>query len=784
MLGLTGVRTLVTVIVIGGALGLLKADMFDGDHDPDRARAAYPAHGMRVTPVTGRQSELRRGRVRVRVVAHRAVTARLRAFLRAGRDTHLLPASGTRHVPLRAGRSALVKLRLTDAGRLAAASCVPLRLVVQARSGRRGDRASRSLRTGGRRCSRRPSERLPRRGTRYTAASTPPVDPNQLTSVPFGTRSHWVAPWKAWLDTPPARRLLAAPGINFNVEPAEAGATAKLLAARGIRRARVEIGWNAMSYDDPSRLANAERARTILGALREAGIRPLVLLNANHQEPGPVRQERLLLRSPARVGARTVTLEAATATRVVPGLTGFDRIDSDRGPDVLITDVGANGVARLARPLPRPLAAGAYEGTTLRYGPFQRPQLPGGSPNPAFERTLEGWLRYAHAVVGFVHETLGGWDFDVEIWNELTFGADFLDSAAYYDPAPRGEGDVTSTILARTVASLRDPGRGIGPIGISDGFASQTPFAAGSTSPPGLTALSKHPYVSIRRFPADAGRHPDQPSVNATGNPGRTDFVPSYTAYFPEYWLTAIQTETLLRDLAPTATEFAGAVHGRTSAPPGGHPPTMWLTEFNLVPPDLDATRPGPEGDRAREELTVARTKGVLRALVAHVNKGVQAIDFYAAMGNDYGLVPAREPLDALGRMMGALSGARAQVRPRPLQLVRVADVEGRREFDGDGTGTHPPLYDRDTFAAFPFQLSDRAWAVAVYVMTRDVRRDLPAAPFRLTLEGVRSRTARASLYDPSSGRFVPTRVSSRSGRRIAVDVRATDSPRLLFVSE
>ena len=55
----------------------------------------------------------------------------------------------------------------------------------------------------------------------------------------------------------------------------------------------------------------------------------------------------------------------------------------------------------------------------------------------------------------------------------------------------------------RTTAYLRDPANGVAGIGIANGFASQRPWDAGSTSPPGLTALSKHPYLysGMRRFP-------------------------------------------------------------------------------------------------------------------------------------------------------------------------------------------------------------------------------------------------------------------------------------------
>ena len=66
-----------------------------------------------------------------------------------------------------------------------------------------------------------------------------PIDPSQQTAMPFGDRSHWLQPWRAYLDTVPASVLRNAVGINFNVDPGQARATARLLARSGFRRARV-----------------------------------------------------------------------------------------------------------------------------------------------------------------------------------------------------------------------------------------------------------------------------------------------------------------------------------------------------------------------------------------------------------------------------------------------------------------------------------------------------------------------------------------------------------------
>ena len=83
---------------------------------------------------------------------------------------------------------------------------------------------------------------------------------------------------------------------------------------------------------------------------------------------------------------------------------------------------------------------------------------------------------------------LGSDAFDVEIWNELTFGSDFLDQGRYYDPcrasARPGRRDRarSSGARSRACATGATASRAIG---IGDGFASQTPLPSGATSPPG-----------------------------------------------------------------------------------------------------------------------------------------------------------------------------------------------------------------------------------------------------------------------------------------------------------
>jgi hypothetical protein len=665
---------------------------------------------------------------------------------------------------------------------------------------------------------------------RWHPTIDPPIDPRQA-QLRFGQRSHWLQPWRSYLDTLPARKLRSALGINFDVF-SYVGPAARVLAQAGIRRARIELSWNMMSFERPDRMGahHAPLMRVRLHALRRNGIRPLILLNSNAGDPCPARPFSARLAQPARRGDRTLVVDEATAARVVAGRSGIDQPRMQAG--ILFSGVSGN-VVQLAAPLSADLAAGDHPAHELRYAPFAPPRLPDGSPNPEFERTYAGWAAYVRGAMGFVRRQLGGARFDVEIWNELSFGSAFLSQRNYYSPPPpnsRGE-DAAPTLLTRTVALLRDPARGLRGVGITNGFASQRPWDAAAITPPGLTALSKHPYRGATRFPEQAKIDTIAP-LDARGRedfvaeplPGgdrlaRDRFIPRYRAFFPEYYLTAIQTETLIRDLSPRTSEIYGVPHGRRAAPRGRRPVAVWITEIGMDPSGLDPSTPRvgarPRSGLTRRDVIRLQAKAALRTYVSYVGKGAGAVYVYATRDKPFGLIPrsffaaterGRRPgmsaagpaLRAIARLSRALRSSRPLNRRRPLRLEQVADTDRRVQFRGDGTAAHPDLHDRDVLAFQPFQLDDHAWIAPVYVMTRDLatlyrphvsprdprRYDMPEAPFRLRIGGLDGCAASASLRDPLTGAARPVRVLSRSPRSLTVVVAATDYPRLLALRE
>ena len=536
-------------------------------------------------------------------------------------------------------------------------------------------------------------------------------------------------------------------GIVFNPPPGKADKVAAQAAAAGLRYARLEISWCRVSDTEPARLTGMSSIRRLLLALKKRGLRPLILLNGNDGCPGPLRKQKIRLTAAARAGDRQIAVDQASARAIVPGHTGLDR-PGGKAAAYLFTNVSGTTVT-LSRPLAQSLSTGSHQASTLRYQPFTRP---GG---PGFEDTMAGWLEYVALATSYVKQTLGSDDFDLEVWNELSFGSDFLDAATYYNPpAVQTDPDATErTLLERTLTYVRDPSHGLQDVDVGDGFSNQRPWDAGSNVPAGLTAIDKHPYPPRRVFPRNAVFNQVTP-VNAAGQADGTRdaagrwhdaFIPAYTSFFPEYFLSGIQTETVIRDLSPITTNVYGTPHGRNTHPPGATPPVVWLTEAGMDPAGVPS-----------KVLPSFHAKGALRWATSWLNKGAARVYFYAASSPGWGIV---EPgakggglsLRALGRLTNTLDqGSAAITKLRSLSLLSVSDPDAHRQFAGDGTAAHPPLYDADVLGFFPFQSSNGRVVVALYVMSRDLthvyrpdlpksnpdRYDMPPEWFRITIGG------------------------------------------------
>jgi hypothetical protein len=426
--------------------------------------------------------------------------------------------------------------------------------------------------------------------------------------------------------------------------------------------------------------------------------------------------------------------------------------------------------------------------------------------------------------------------YDLEVWNELTFGSQFLNVASY-SPAPaeraarRAVKQVThaviKAVLDETVAYVRDPANGISPsVGITDGFASETPFDGGALAPRGLTALSKHPYVGPVDYPQDYQVRAIRP-IDARGRPDTASrrsfsplFIPSFQALLPEYTLTALSTDSLIRDIAPITTRVSRAPHGRYVGPRGSAPVQKWITEYNL---SAAATPVGPDGHTFEPQVTMSvadrahfHAKALLRSLVAMVSKGISREYFFAAAPGALSLIgetfykdletnPTSYPgLQAGGEILTsfhnllthfqATTGTPYNGPTHPLKLLAIAQAGNHAQFTGDSTTAHPSLYDREVLAVLPFQTATTKYVIPIYVMTSDLatlyqptggtdihRYDLPNETFRITLTNLpENTTPTITNYDPITNQNTPAKLITHQGTTATIELTATDYPRLL----
>jgi hypothetical protein len=471
--------------------------------------------------------------------------------------------------------------------------------------------------------------------------------------------------------------------------------------------------------------------------------------------------------------------------------------------EALITRIDGRSVT-LSKPLPATIAPGArVEIATLRYRPFSTP----GSAE--YQATLRGWLTYVDRVAetaAAVLGTAGAADrgFDLEIWNELSFGSHFLDINAYYAGAPYqyDEQDITSTLLSATAEHIAADTTRYAGVAVTDGFASTMPWDAASTTPPRVAALSKHPYPPRLRFPTDEQRGDGLVGLNSLGE--SDPYVPTYVARFPEYFGTAIQTETVIRDLAPVSTTIDGVAHGRNARP--GGPVETWITEANLAHDwsGMDVALPS-------DAIEPFKARIVARFAAFYLNKGASRLYLFgvndAGPDDDVSLIgdafltlarrpgatyPAEPdayvslPLRVLARMSDHLSAGldRSLTATRQITVATVTDTHGHAQFPGDGTDEHPPLYDRDVLAILPFQSNARRFVIPYYVMTRDVLQPLDPEQFTVRLEGLRGAAATVSTYDPLGDTNVPVETVAADANSLTLRLTATDYPYLLTVEE
>ncbi len=627
------------------------------------------------------------------------------------------------------------------------------------------------------------------------------IDERHLTALSFGIHSHWLQPWRAYQETLPAQRFLDAQGVVLDLT---SGAESPdlivtMLARHGVRNARIEISWGMINYRDESKLDHAERLKALLLACKAHGVRPLILLNAHSGVPGPTNFSERALSREAKKGDRSV--ELADVSGLKAGYSGLANLSEYWASEALITGVDGKTVL-LSKPLPKDLGkAGAKVAvTTLKYRPFSAPET------EDYRNTVAGWQRYVGTVADFVALTLGtrhdaDRGFDLEIWNELTFGSRFLSINNYYESKllEYNEDGIWERLVHETAKLAdRQPDQFRG-VTLVDGFRNTIPWPSASREPARVGAMSAHPYPPRKVFPRD---EPGGRALNARFAEDTPKFVPAYPALFPEYYATALQTETVVRDMAPITTPIYDTPHGRNARVIGGKiaPCPLWITEIGLHPQE--------HGVLDREAALRLKAKATARDACFFPAKGVERIYFFSALGGDtgFGLVSDRfaeyaragkpYPADDAGYVSPALRTLEniaakmrdgidpALVATRQLVLTSVSDTHDHYQIEGDGSPQHPHLYDRDVFVFLPFQANNNRFVIPYYVMTRDVTKDLAPEEFTVHIRGIDGRRAIVASYDPLADRNVPFDVTSSTGDELGLRLRAADYPYLLIIRE
>jgi hypothetical protein len=598
----------------------------------------------------------------------------------------------------------------------------------------------------------------------------PYIDSAQL-DVPWPKFSYYRQPWRAYQETRSGAEFLKGIGINFNA-PGAPETAVRLLAESGFRAVRYEIGWGNVNWDETG-FQNEARMRQVLGLFRQYHLRPTILLNANAGVPCPRRTFKSALAEDAAKGSSSVRLSDASG--VVSGRTGLDNLQGYKAAWALITDVNLQtGECRLSRPLPKDLHAGdPVELSTLKYLPL----YPVGTPQ--FDETSEGWVRYALLVCQLVRSA-GIEDFDLEIWNELTFGSDFININAYYQPALVEKapdflhaGGTAWELAARTQRAVKPLYRGARLIW---GFSNTTFFhTAVDKLPPGIEGQSYHPYgTGLRRLSPEHA--PGRPALNLEG------FVPTMQVCRPEGTVSTFeQTESLLRLINPAA---------RSQHPEGTTRFFHYMTEHGILPDQCGANEP--------EGAWELKAKTALRAFCFWLNKGIDTLEFFAAYDKrpvGMGLLPselptltpessfdavATLPMRAIRNLTRAFAASVPLARTAPLGLEVTALGSQRQAFAGDAT--HPPLWDRQEFAVLPFQLDARQFILAVYTKTDDVTTPLNAETYRLLVRGLPGSEVQVTYYDPLRDREIRIDSLANKAGQLQVDLAVADYPRLLMI--
>ncbi len=614
----------------------------------------------------------------------------------------------------------------------------------------------------------------------------------QARAQTTGLLSYYEQPWRAYMDTWDARQWNDCLAVNFNVLPKDAEATAQVLADAGFKHARVEFGWGNFDYDKETLLSDKRQGMLdSLRLLQKHGLRPLLLLNSHHAAPCPFRNVFVELTADAKKGDKTLKVKDGSAIRV--GYTGPMYGPEYCAAKPLVTKVDADGTCHLSTALADDLPAGRQPLWELKYQPFHGSKVTGASDAEnavwaaSSQATMKGWERYVSETCALAQEALGtkgkpDAGFDLEVWNEFTFGSNYLNYNNYTDdklafapftyshtrPMQAGyapdakrtfsySGDASGEMFGRTCDFITSHSADFPGVKVDNGFLNQVPYGSGADSWDGQAAISRHFYTGNWVEINSKTARPDMGTIDALGNldgtkgpkdyfdivPG-TNFIPTFRAGFPEWGFSAFQLEKTISNLLPDA-RLGGSRYSHNG---DFHPVELWQTEFNYgraamfeaIFKDTHAAHDDPrmvalddfiDGKFMLRSFVFQNHKGLKRLYMfapvdAPFQIGMFSPAYFAALGKSGGkLTPdvrAHIPsaYAGLSWMSKQLGAADKLDAPRPLRVDGLTEYKPRLIFAGDGSAKHPDRFNRDWFAFLPYQLSANKFLVPYYVVVPD----------------------------------------------------------------
>jgi hypothetical protein len=195
----------------------------------------------------------------------------------------------------------------------------------------------------------------------------PYTDPAQL-DCPWPKTSHYLQPWRGYIETKSGWDFLNGIGINLNIPNENEELALRLLAETGFRTGRIEVGFGRSKWDE-SGLIDEEKLRRRLALCAQHGLRPTFLINAHHGLPCPAKSFKRALVRDAPKGSRTIQLDDVGEIEI--GRTGLDHVTEYWAAEILVTEVNQESrEVTLSKPLPKDLAAGDLAMSTLKYAPL------------------------------------------------------------------------------------------------------------------------------------------------------------------------------------------------------------------------------------------------------------------------------------------------------------------------------------------------------------------------------------------------------------------------------